>query len=226
MRKLAIEITALVLSVLGSSASMSAVSNAALIADLADATQAGAPALSDGINPAASVQTVVSPPAPAAPAIAAAPERALSANPLWAMPLARFPVTRDRPIFSSSRRPPAPAVAPAAVPKAAVVPKPRERPQLTLVGTAASDDEGFAIFLDQSTRAVFRLRVGEDYQGWKLRSVQGRETTLEKDRQLVPLALPQPSVGQLAIEVPPPAANAARLLSVTSPPRPDDRSGR
>ena len=228
MRKLAIEITVLVLSALGSSASMSAVSNAALIADWADATQAGAPALSDGINPAVSVQTAVSPPAPAAPAVTAAPERALSANPLWAMPLARFPVTRDRPIFSSSRRPPAPAVAPAAVPKAAVVPKPREpeRPQLTLVGTAASDEEGFAIFLDQSTRAVFRLRVGEDYQGWKLRSVQGRETTLEKDQQLVPLALPQPSVGQLAIEVPPPAANAARLLSVTSPPRPDDRSGR
>jgi general secretion pathway protein N len=82
------------------------------------------------------------------------------------------------------------------------------------------------MFLDQTTKVVFRLRVGEDYQGWKLRSVQGRETTLEKDQQLVPLALPQPSVEQLAIEVPSPAANAVKLLSVTSQPRPDDRSGR
>ena len=81
-----------------------------------------------------------------------------------------------------------------------------ERPPLSLVGTIASDDEGFGIFLDQSTKAVFRLKVGEDYQGWKLRSVQGREATLEKDQQVVPLALPQPSVEQVAIEVPPPAA--------------------
>jgi general secretion pathway protein N len=99
------------------------------------------------------------------------------------------------------------------------MPREPERPQLTLVGTVASDDEGFGIFLDQSTNAVFRLRVGEDYQGWKLRSVQGRETTLEKDQRVVPLALPQPSVGEVAIEVPPPAENG-KLFSVTSQPRP------
>jgi len=157
-----------------------------------------------------------------------ASERALSANPLWAIPIAQLPITRDRPIFSPSRRPPPPAVTPAEVPKVAAVPKPREpeRPQLTLVGTVASDDEGFGIFLDQSTTAVFRLRVGEDYQGWKLRSVQGREATLEKDQRVVPLALPQPSVEQVAIEVPPPPASAGKLLSVTSQPRPDNRSGR
>jgi hypothetical protein len=33
-------------------------------------------------------------------------------------------------------------------------------------------------------------------------------------------------VGQVTIEVPPPPANAGKLLSVTSQPRPDDRSGR
>jgi hypothetical protein len=225
MRKLAIGITVLALSVHGASTSASAVSNASPDADWADATQAGPPVLSDWTNPSAPVPPIVTPPAPVAPA----PEPALSANPLWAMPLAQFPVTRERPIFSSSRRPPPPAVAPAAaVPKVAVVPKPREpeRPQLTLVGTAASDEEGFGIFLDQSTKVVFRLRVGEDYQGWRLRSVQGREAILEKDQQLVPLALPQPSMGQLAVEVPPPAANAINLLSVTSQRRPDDRSGR
>jgi hypothetical protein len=215
MRKLAIGITLLVLSVHGGeSVSISAVSNGSLDAD---STQVAPPT-----NPATSVQVVV-PPAPVAPAS----ERTLSANPLWAIPLAQLPNTRDRPIFSPSRRPPPPAVAPAAVPKVTAVAKPREpeRPQVSLVGTIASDDEGFGIFLDQSTKAVFRLRVGEDYQGWKLRSVQGREAVLERDQQVVPLALPQPSAGQMAIEVPPPLANVGKLLSVTTPPRPDDRSG-
>jgi general secretion pathway protein N len=223
MRKLAIAIT--VVSVYGgTSASTSAISNDALDADRAGGAQAGPQAFSISANPAAPVQVLVSSPAPAAPAS----ERVLSANPLWAIPLSQLPITRDRPIFSPSRRPPPPAVAPAAVPKVAAVPKPREpeRPQLTLVGTVAGDDEGFGIFLDQSTKVVFRLKVGQDHQGWKLRSVQGREATLEKDHQVVPLALPQLSVGQVTIEVPPPPANAGKLLSVTSQPRPDDRSGR
>jgi hypothetical protein len=222
-RRLAIGITVLALSVHGGApASISAISNDSLGADWADGTQAGPSALSAGTNSAAAVQVVVSPAAPVAPAS----ERALSANPLWAIPLAQIPITRDRPIFSPSRRPPPAAVTPAEIPKVVAVPKPREpeRPQLTLVGTAASDDEGFGIFLDQSTKAVFRLKVGEDYQGWRLRSVQGREATLEKDQRVVPLALPQPSVGLVAIEVPPPPANAGKLLSVTSQPRPDDRS--
>ena len=225
MRKLAIAITVVALSVHGgASESTSAVSNDSLDANRVDGAQAGPQAFSISANPAAPVQVLVSSPAPAAPAS----ERALSANPLWAIPLSQLPVTRDRPIFSPSRRPPPPAVAPAAIPKVAAVPKPREpeRPQLTLVGTVASDDEGFGIFLDQSTKVVFRLKVGQDHQGWKLRSVQGREATLEKDQQVVPLALPQLSVGQVTIEVPPPPANAGKLLSVTSQPRPNDRSGR
>ena len=228
MRKLAIGIMFLALSVHGASALTSAVSNDLLDADWAEGVQAGSPPSSARTNPAVPAQVVVSPPAPAPAPVA---ERALSDNPLWGIPLTQLPVTRDRPIFSSSRRLPPPAVAPDAVPKVAAVPKPSEpeRPQLSLLGTIASDDEGVGIFLDQSTKAVLRLKVDEDYQGWKLRSVQGREATLEKDQQVVTLALPQPGLGQAAIEVRneirPPPANAAKLLSVTSQPRPD-RSGR
>ena len=46
-----------------------------------------------------------------APPTAPAPERALSANPLWAIPLTQLSATRERPIFSPSRRPPPAAVA-------------------------------------------------------------------------------------------------------------------
>jgi general secretion pathway protein N len=220
MRKPTIGIMILALSVHGASALTSAVSNDLLDADWADGVQAASPPSSARTNPAAPAQVVVSPPAPVT-------ERVLSDNPLWGIPLTQLPVTRDRPIFSSSRRPPPPAVAPAAVPKVAAVPKPSEpeRPQLSLLGTIASDDEGFGIFLDQSTKVVLRLKVDEDYQGWKLRSVQGREATLEKDQQVVTLPLPQPGVGQGASEVRPPPAYAGGLLPVTSRPRPD-RSGR
>jgi hypothetical protein len=216
MRKLAIGITALALSVYGGAiASTSAVSNDALD-DQADGP-AGLAAVASRTNPAATVvQVTATPPAPVAPGS----ERALSANPLWAMPLAQFTVTRERPVFSPSRRPPpAAAVASIAVPRvAAALPKPKEpeRPQLTLVGTIAGDEEGFGIFLDQSTKAMLRLKLGEAFQGWKLQSVQGREAALEKDQQVVTLALPQPGVGQVSREVPPPLPIIPKLRSSES----------
>ena len=58
---------------------------------------------------------------PAAPVDRRSQERAPSGNPLWAVPLSLLSVTRDRPIFSPSRRPPPAAVAAAAV----VEPPPR-----------------------------------------------------------------------------------------------------
>jgi hypothetical protein len=224
MRKRAIGIMFLALSVHGASALTSAVSNDLSDADWADGVQAGSSPSSTRTDPAAPAQVVVSPPATAP---APVPERALSDNPLWGIPLTQLPVTRERPIFSSSRRPPPPAVAPAAVPTVVAVPKPSEpeRPQLSLLGTIVSDDGGFGIFLDQSTKVVLRLKVDEDYQGWKLRSVQGREATLEKDHQVVTLPLPQPGAGEGATEVRSPPEYAGRLLPVTSRPRPD-RSGR
>jgi general secretion pathway protein N len=67
-----------------------------------------------------------------------------------------------------------------------------ERPQLSLVGTVSGDDERFGIFVDQTTKAALRLRIGEDYQGWKLREVQGRQVTLEYEQQTAILTLSQP----------------------------------
>ena len=131
----------------------------------------------------------------------AEPVRALSANPLWAIPLAQLSGTRDRPIFSPSRRPPAVAAAE----PVAVKPPPRKKeiepPPLSLVGTIASDEESFGIFIDQSTKAALRLKAGEDYQGWKLKTIRGREVTMEKDQQAAVLALPQPGGGETSGEV-------------------------
>lgn len=128
----------------------------------------------------------------------ATPERTPSANPLWAIPLATLSNTRERPIFSPSRRPPPPPVVFVPEVKAPPPPPPKprlaERPQLSLVGTVASGEQSFGIFLD-AARAALRLKVGEDFQGWKLQSVQGRDVTFERDRQITILSLPQPDAG-------------------------------
>lgn len=124
----------------------------------------------------------------------AAISQPLGGNPLWAIPLKELAATRERPIFSPSRRAPAPAAA-----TAPYVPSPQpvkpaepERPQLSLVGTIAGDKEGFGIFLDRSASTVFRLKTGEQYKGWFLREVRSRETVLEKGDKTATLALPVP----------------------------------
>ena len=150
--------------------------------------------LTDDVRSATtSIPAVRAVPAQSTPA-AATVQRMPSANPLWAVPLSALSNTRSRPIFSASRRPPPSAVAPVAAPQAIAAPKPKdpERPQLTLVGTIANGIERFGIFLNQSTATALRLKIGEDFQGWRLSSVQGREATLEKDTQVVVLTLPQP----------------------------------
>jgi hypothetical protein len=171
---------------LHSAAAAVAVAGDALDGDLADDVRApGLPALSPAApEPVTTVR--VTPPQ-------ATPERAQSANPLWGIPLTQLSGTRDRPIFSPSRQPPPPDVVAEPVP---VRPPPRKKevepPQLSLVGTIASQDESYGIFLDPSTKAAVRLKVGEEYQGWKLRAIQGREVTIEKDQQGAVLTLPEP----------------------------------
>jgi general secretion pathway protein N len=148
------------------------------------------------------------------PSTPGAPERAPSGNPLWAVPLSSLSVTRERPIFSPSRRPPAPAVvaAPYVPPAAPPPPKPEEpdHPLLTLMGTVVGETEGIGIFLDQASNNVIRLRMGQDYTGWILRSVQARETMFEKDRRTATLALPPPDAEQAGqLPVPHPVGTVA-----------------
>jgi general secretion pathway protein N len=137
-----------------------------------------------------------------APEAAKAPSRARGGaeprgNPLWAIPVKSLTITRERPIFLPSRRAPSPVVAgpPPREPVRAPPPPPAEpdRPRLALVGAIAGDAEGIAIFLDETTRGIVRLRTGENHLGWTLRSVKGREATMQKDRQTVLLALPAPT---------------------------------
>ncbi len=163
------------------------------------------------------VEITIPPAAPSPPP--PAEQRPLSANPLWGMPVKEFNVTRERPIFLPSRRPPAPPPSIATVAKVVAPPKPKEpeQPQLSLVGTISSDEDKFGIFVDQATKNVLRLRVGDDFQGWKLQSVRGREVAFLRNQQSFVLALPPPAMMPTVgvREDTPGVSSDGRLLPVT-----------
>jgi len=125
-------------------------------------------------------------PAKLAPADSAAPSRspvkrdAMRGNPLWAVPLAALPDTNERPIFSASRRRPPPPELPVSASKALPVPPspPPVELRLVLVGTVVGSDQSVGIFVDETSKATLRLKLNQDYQGWRLGSVNHREVTM------------------------------------------------
>jgi hypothetical protein len=198
-RKFAVCMFVLALPICASASSATAVSDSSL-GDPADGGKANAQLPSTWSEPTTTVVEVTIPPsAPDAPAA----ERPLSANPLWGMPLKQFTATRERPIFLPSRRAPAPVPSTVAVAKAVAPPKPKEpeQPQVALVGTISGDDTSFGIFVDQATKAVLRLKVGEDFQGWQLRSIQSREASFQKNQLTFVVALPKPGLSQPSISI-------------------------
>jgi general secretion pathway protein N len=180
--------TWLLLSLHAAAAATAAVTSDALDAGLADETRLDRPVGPPRSEAVTSVH--VAPPR-------VTPDRTLGANPLWAIPLTRLHETRDRPIFSPSRRPPPPVVASEPAPVSAPPPRREaETPPLSLVGTIVGDEESFGIFLDHASKESLWLKLGEDYQGWKLREIRGGQVKMEKDRQAAELTLPPPGGGQ------------------------------
>jgi hypothetical protein len=120
-------------------------------------------------------------------------------NPLWHIPIDSLSVTRERPLFSASRRPPPPA--PSELPAsntASPPPAEPERPPLALQGTAIGSKRDIALVLDEVAKSSVSLRVGEAVQGWYLRSVDHQAVTLEKGNRIVVIALPAPSASPLS----------------------------
>ena len=104
MSKLAIRTLVLVLPLYVGASAATAVSDSSLD-DQADDAKPNASVPSIWSERTTTVVEVTIPPStPGAPAA----ERPLSANPLWGMPVKQFSVSRERPIFLPSRRPPAP----------------------------------------------------------------------------------------------------------------------
>jgi hypothetical protein len=113
-------------------------------------------------------------------------------NPLWAIPLESLRNTRERPLFSASRRPPPPVVAeaPRVSDPAPAQPAAPEKPQITLVGVVHGLGVQMGVFVDETDKSVVRLRVGQSVRGWTLHDVDPRATTLKKAEEQVKLELP------------------------------------
>jgi hypothetical protein len=114
-----------------------------------------------------------------------------AANPLWAVPLGSLLQTRERPLFSPSRRRPAPPVVISPPPPSTMLPTPRasqDRPEVVLVGTVLGQ-QNIAILRRQSADALIRLHVSQDYEGWTLRSIAKREVTFAKNEETTILTL-------------------------------------
>jgi hypothetical protein len=180
------------------------------------------------------VETTRPPPGPSTPdRPGIAQEQSPSGNPLWAIPIKQLSATRDRPIFSPSRRPPPPVIVdPPVVAAVPTVQKPREpdRPQLSLLGTIVNGDDGFGIFMDQTTKAPLRIRIGAAYQGWTLRLLQPGSVTLVKGQESAVLVFPKPASDGVAVPgrlVAPPATKKTRhpgLTAQTPAPNPSPQS--
>ena len=158
--------------------------------------------------PAASPAPVPPAAGPASPRAAPAAERVVTGNPLWAIPLSGLTAGRDRPLFAPLRRPPAVAAAakPAPAPFAPP-PKPPEpeKPPLALLGTIAGSTTaaGLGLFMDPASKAMLRLKAGENHQGWILRAVRARQVELAKGLDSAVLDLPPPDMKAAAGPAPP-----------------------
>jgi general secretion pathway protein N len=114
-------------------------------------------------------------------------------NPLWTVPLRALSATRERPLFSASRRPPIVAVPIAAAPpkQEAPAPAPPDRPLLTLIGTILSPKASVAMLQSSDTEAISRLRLGQENDGWRVQAISLRSIVVEKGGQSVELGLPR-----------------------------------
>jgi hypothetical protein len=101
-------------------------------------------------------------------------------NPLAAHSLKEFTATRDRPLFTPNRRPPA-------VLKAVrdVAPPPAPPPNLTLFGILVGTDGPSAIVRGAPSEKVVHVRVGDQVEGWKIARIGERQIVLSRDDRSV-----------------------------------------
>jgi hypothetical protein len=100
-------------------------------------------------------------------------------NPLAAPSLDRLSATRERPLFTPSRRaapPPPPPVASTAPVESAAGP-----PRITLVGVVIGVQGPRAVVNDTALNKIVRLRIGDEIDGWIVRQIDERLLVLSRE---------------------------------------------
>jgi general secretion pathway protein N len=109
-------------------------------------------------------------------------DSAAPASPLAGEPLDRLSTTRERPLFSPTRRPPPP---PPVVRNAEPPPPPPlPPPNVALFGVVMDGDEVRAIVRTAAAANVMRVRVGDDIGGWRVAQIDGRRLVLVLDDRI------------------------------------------
>jgi hypothetical protein len=103
-------------------------------------------------------------------------------NPLAAQPLEAMSATRDRPLFSPTRRPPPPPPQIVAAPPPP--PPPPEPPSVLLVGVVMDGEEAKALVRFTAVNKVIHAKIGDDIEGWKVAQIEGRKLVLSLDGRL------------------------------------------
>jgi general secretion pathway protein N len=98
-------------------------------------------------------------------------------NPLAAQTLDRLSATRDRPLFSPTRRPPPPPPVARVEPAPPAPPPPP--PNVVLIGVVMDSEETRAVV--RATDKILRLQIGDDVGGWKVAQIDSRKLVLSLD---------------------------------------------
>jgi general secretion pathway protein N len=158
------------------------------------------------------------------------PAPALAADvsqPLWRVPLQTLTATRDKPLFSPSRRPPPPA--PVALPPPAAPPlpppPPEPPPRGALVGVLTGPDNYSVAMIvpDQSSKPM-QLHVGEKIGNWTMTSLEARAAVFQNGERREVMEMKTASGGGSGA-IPMPAPGFPRPLPRNRPNFPAPRQG-
>jgi general secretion pathway protein N len=152
-----------------------------------------------------------------------APSAATLANPLASLPLESLSATRDRPLFTPSRRPPPPP--PAAPVVRAVEATPVPPPSVVLLGIVTESNEARAMVRSDPSGKVVRARLGDEIGGWKVTQIEPRRLVLSIDDRSVSFYLFARTGAKAAAGRAPTRTPADQVQNVAQE-RIDRRSGR
>jgi hypothetical protein len=117
-----------------------------------------------------------------AQAASSTPAPAVSGNPVADIPLDRLSATRERPLFSPSRRPPfrrEPSPI-AHVEPAPAPPPPVSPPSVALYGIVVGVQGPRAFIATGPSDRIVRVRPGDDVDGWKVTAISERRLVLSR----------------------------------------------
>jgi hypothetical protein len=104
---------------------------------------------------------------------------AVLSNPIVAQSIDSLSATRERPLFSPTRRPPVrPAAAPAPLVRRADPAPPPSPPGVVLLGVVIGADTARAFVRSEPPDKTLRVGIGDDIGGWKVSQIERRELVL------------------------------------------------